>query len=63
LHARGKRASIVRLVFSPLFRFVKFYFLRRGFLDGIPGLVHISIGCCNSFWKYAKLLELRRQAS
>jgi glycosyltransferase involved in cell wall biosynthesis len=57
LHARGKRASIARLLLSPFLRFIKFYFLRRGFLDGLPGLVHIAIGCFNSFTKYAKLRE------
>jgi hypothetical protein len=41
-------------------RFVKFYFLRLGLLDGLPGLVHITIGCMNSFLKYAKLIELNR---
>lgn len=46
-----------RLVLSPLVRFLKFYILRRGFLDGVPGLVHISIGCFNSFIKYAKIRE------
>ncbi|MFL6654026.1 MAG: glycosyltransferase family 2 protein [Sulfurifustis sp.] len=61
LLARGKRVSLGRLVLSPLFRFIKFYFLRLGFLDGVPGLVHISIGCFNSFIKYAKLRELRRR--
>ena len=35
-------------------------FLRLGFLDGVPGLVHILIGCCNSFHKYAKLMALQR---
>lgn len=58
LHARGKRAGLARLALSPLLRFVKFYFLRLGFLDGVPGLVHIAIGCFNSFLKYAKLREL-----
>lgn len=60
LHAAGKRVSVLRLVFSPLARFIKFYFLRLGFLDGVPGLVHIVIGCCNSFMKYAKLMQLAR---
>lgn len=60
LHARGKRGSAARLVLSPLARFVKFYVLRLGFLDGVPGLVHISIGCFNSFTKYAKLIQLSR---
>jgi hypothetical protein len=60
LHARGRGAGMLELAFSPLVRFVKFYVLRLGFLDGIPGLLHISIGCMNSFMKYAKLIELRR---
>jgi len=57
---RGRGAGTVELVFSPLVRFVKFYVLRLGFLDGMPGLLHISIGCMNSFMKYAKLIEMRK---
>ena len=34
--------------------------LRLGFLDGVPGLVHVCIGCMNSFTKYARLISLRR---
>jgi len=30
------------------------------FIDGLAGLLHISIGCMNSYLKYAKLIELRR---
>ena len=64
LHARGVRSSAFRMATSPLARFVRFYVLRLGFLDGAPGLVHILIGCGNSFVKHAKLreLELREQA-
>ncbi len=58
--AAGKRAGLARIVFSPIARFIKFYVLRLGFLDGVAGLVHISIGCMNSFNKYAKLLALQR---
>ena len=61
--AKGKRASTARMLLSPLFRFLKFYLLRRGFLDGLPGLVHILIGCQNSFFKYAKMLEAERRES
>ena len=60
LFKAGKRAGVVQLVFSPALRFIKFYVLRLGFLDGVPGLVHIAIGCCNSFHKYAKLIALQR---
>ena len=59
----GRRAGIVHLFFSPVVRFVKFYLMRLGFLDGLPGLLHISIGCMNSYMKYAKLIELRRAES
>ncbi len=56
----GKSSSLFHLLASPVVRFIKFYVLRLGFLDGVPGLLHISIGCMNSYMKYAKLLELRR---
>lgn len=60
LHASGRRANLLQLVFSPSLRFVKFYVLRFGFLDGVAGLVHIAIGCMNTFNKYAKLKALER---
>jgi glycosyltransferase involved in cell wall biosynthesis len=60
LRQTGKRSGVAPMLVSPLARFIKFYFLRLGFLDGAPGLVHICIGCYNSFSKYAKLLALQR---
>jgi glycosyltransferase involved in cell wall biosynthesis len=57
--ARGKRAGPAKLLLSPLLRFIKFYVFRLGFLDGLPGLVHILIGCQNSFAKYAKMLAFQ----
>jgi glycosyltransferase involved in cell wall biosynthesis len=62
LFKAGKRASVAQLLLSPALRFIKFYFLRLGFLDGTAGLVHIAIGCSNSFHKYAKLIELERNS-
>ena len=61
LLATGKRAGVTRLLLSPFLRFLKFYFLRLGFLDGLPGLIHVSLGCMNSFNKYAKLMALVNQ--
>lgn len=57
--ARGKEVNVVRLVISPVVRFVKFYVLRLGFLDGVPGLIHILIGCGNSIGKYAKMMSFQ----
>jgi glycosyltransferase involved in cell wall biosynthesis len=62
LFRQGVRASYWRLAASPLARFVKFYLLRLGFLDGGPGFAHIVIGCNNSFHKYLKLIELEKAA-
>jgi glycosyltransferase involved in cell wall biosynthesis len=58
LFSQGVRAGYGRLLFSPLARFIKFYFLRLGFLDGGPGFAHVAIGCFAAFSKYAKLIEL-----
>jgi len=60
LFADGRRAGALHLFASPLVRFLKFYVFRLGFLDGLPGLIHIVIGCMNSWTKYAKLIELQR---
>ena len=59
--ASGRKVSAVRMVCSPLIRFLKFYVFRAGFRDGVPGLVHIAIGCFNSFIKYAKMREARNR--
>lgn len=60
MHANGRRASVAKLVLSPIVRFVRFYIFKLGFLDGIAGLVHIAIGCETSFLKQAKLFALER---
>lgn len=61
LVAEGAPMPAAKLVLSPLFRFFKFYVLRAGFLDGVPGFIHIVIGCFNSFAKYAKMVEQMRR--
>jgi hypothetical protein len=61
MHALGERAGVARLVLSPLVRFLRFYIVKLGFLDGVAGLVHIVIGCHNSFMKYAKLRALNAE--
>jgi glycosyltransferase involved in cell wall biosynthesis len=59
MHARGERAGIAQLALSPAARFLRFYVLRLGFLDGAAGFAHIAIGAFASFLKYAKLRALR----
>jgi glycosyltransferase involved in cell wall biosynthesis len=59
--ARGQRVTLVRLLLSPAVRFIKFYFVRLGFLDGLPGLMHILSGCRNSYMKYAKMRAILKE--
>jgi glycosyltransferase involved in cell wall biosynthesis len=61
LYQQGVRAGYLKLLLSPLARFIKFYFIRLGFLDGGPGFAHVAIGCFAAFAKYAKLIELSRK--
>jgi glycosyltransferase involved in cell wall biosynthesis len=61
MHARGERAATMRIVLSPLARFLRFYVVRLGFLDGIAGFAHIAIGAFASFLKYAKLRALEKR--
>ena len=59
---RGRRAGALKLLGNPLVTFVKAYLLRRGFLDGRPGLMVAFMGAVSVFFKYAKLYELERSA-
>jgi len=58
LFQQGVRAGYAKLFLSPLARFIKFYVVRLGFLDGGPGFAHVAVGCFAAFAKYAKLIEL-----
>jgi len=58
--AKGRRASVLDLLFRPPFAFVKKYFLQLGFLDGLHGVLVCSLTAYYVFCKYAKLWELGR---
>jgi len=55
---RGPR-SLVRLIGEPPFTFLKMYFLQRGFLDGLPGLVAALLSSFYVFLLHAKRFEKR----
>lgn len=60
LYRQGVRAGYAKLFVNPVVRFLKFYVLKLGFLDGGAGFAHVAIGCNNTFHKYLKLIELQR---
>jgi glycosyltransferase involved in cell wall biosynthesis len=57
---KGKASSMSKVVGNPIAAFVKGYLLKRGFLDGAPGLMVAVMGAVSVFFKYAKLYELQR---
>lgn len=58
---QNKRVSIWKLFLSPLNRFCKYYFFKFGFMDGLAGFVHISIGSFFVFVKYLKVISLSKK--
>jgi glycosyltransferase involved in cell wall biosynthesis len=62
LHERGRRASVVDLIFRPAVRFFRFYVLKGGFLEGWRGLLLAYLAAYYVRLKYAKLLVRDRDA-
>ncbi len=57
LATHGYQPSLGRLILKPIGKFLETYILKRGFLDGLPGLI-ISVNAAHSmFLKYAYLCE------
>jgi glycosyltransferase involved in cell wall biosynthesis len=56
---KGRSATPFNLLGHPVAVFIKAYLLKRGFLDGAPGLAVAAMGAVSVFFKYAKLYELQ----
>lgn len=55
----GKRTGYLQLAITPFLRFFQLYFLRLGFLDGLPGLqLCMLTAFFNTFVKQGRLWEL-----
>jgi glycosyltransferase involved in cell wall biosynthesis len=59
---RGLRPSLAKAILSPLAVLVKAYVLKRGFLDGLDGLVLAVLHANAAFLKQVKLWDLHRAA-
>ena len=58
MHENGRRARIHQIALFPPMEFFKMYVAKRGFLDGVAGLVISSLHAFYVFLKYAKLFEM-----
>jgi glycosyltransferase involved in cell wall biosynthesis len=57
----GLRVGLATLWFRPMWRFIRCYFLRLGFLDGWQGFSIAWLGAFYTFLRYAKVRELNSQ--
>jgi glycosyltransferase involved in cell wall biosynthesis len=57
--AKGE-AGLGRMLASPLSRFFRNYFLKRGFMDGMQGFLYCSLTAAYSFLTQAKAWEIQR---
>ncbi len=61
LFQKGKKINLISLIINPLWRFVRDYFFKLGFLDGRVGFI-IAINTSHStFLKYVKLYDLNKK--
>ncbi len=59
-HDKGRKFSLMNLMFNPCVAFFRLYFLRRGFLDGIHGLIAGFSTFAYTFLKYIFLWEIEK---
>jgi len=58
---RGVTSSHFKIMTRPLLKFLKDYFLKRGFLDGRYGFIICFINSLSALLKYSKILELQNE--
>jgi len=60
---KGKKASVFKLLFSPLIRFIRDYIFLLGFVDGSTGIRICYIQALTTYKKYSKLRKLQKHNS
>jgi glycosyltransferase involved in cell wall biosynthesis len=59
----GRSAGWLDLTIRPVWKFLRAYFLRLGFLDGWPGYYIAWLGAFSTVTRYAKVREARLQSA
>lgn len=62
LARRGKGAGFFAIFIKPVASFIKHYFIKRGFLDGLEGFVVSFLSSIAVFVKYCKLREINKKS-
>jgi len=56
----GKKVTIFKIIYKTVWKFIRDYFFKGGFLDGYYGFVICHISAFATFIKYIKLKELQK---
>ncbi len=59
--AKGKKVSVLSPLTHGLWTFIRLYFFKRGFLDGLAGFIVATLSFMHAFVKYSKVLLHQRQ--
>ncbi len=57
---KQKKFLLARIIFSPLFKFLRMYFFKLGFLDGLQGFILSIYSSFSEYAKFAKMFEKRK---
>ncbi len=60
-YKQGVRAGSLEILFYPAAKFIRNYFLKLGFLDGLPGLLSAILMSFHSFLTRAKFWQLQNE--
>lgn len=60
LYEQGKRSSYLKMIISPVLKFIRDYFIKFGFMDGKAGLTVARISAYATYLKYKKLNDLHQ---
>lgn len=61
LRRRGRSFYWNDLLIKPFVKFIELYLIKRGFLDGVRGLILAGMGAYAQFMRFAKLWEIEQQ--
>ncbi len=56
----GKKSSLFKIATRPFLKFIRDYFIKRGFLDGRYGFIICCINSLYALLKYSKLYDLEK---
>ena len=59
MHESGKGLALIKMLISPIVKFIKSYFIKLGFLDGKYGFIVSWYSSYATFLKYYKLQKLK----